>query len=237
VHPARSVATVRARCIFAVLAACPAFLLPVGCQLLPYRFRPGSGQQISADVYRRAESERAERLQREVERLRADLQQAEGALVAAESGLLGNHSRADAVSSLAEVRIQVERAAQGAPWRSREIDEARQKLEEADRLVQEGHFGAALFFVYRARRMADQLQAEAREVAAAPGARFVRAGRVNLRAGPSTDEPVLSVLSAGTPVFPEQDRDGWVLVRTAAGPVGWVHHSLLDDGPPASPAR
>lgn len=184
--------------------------------------------EIDVEVYRRAETERAARLAREVEQLRADLQQAEGALVTAESGLRGSYTRADAVSSLAEARIHVARAGRAAPWRSAEITEARAKLDDAELQVNAGHFGAALFFVYRAERIGDAIEAEAERVYSTPGAGFIRGRRVNLRAGPSLDESVLSVLTLGTPVFPESDEPPWVLVRTAAGDVGWVHDTLID---------
>jgi len=182
---------------------------------------------IDVEVYRRAETDRAARLARQVETLQADLRQAEEALVMAESGLRGTHSRADAVSRLAEARIQVERAASAAPWRAEEVERARVKLAEAERQVEDDHFGAALFFVYRAQRIADALEAEAARVYAGPDTRFIRGKRVNLRAGPSTSEPVLGVLPDGTPVFPERHRSSWVLVRTPSGSVGWVHGTLL----------
>ena len=176
---------------------------------------------ISVEVYRRAETDRADRLEREVRRLRDDLERAEEALVAAESGLRGTHSRADAVSSLAAARIQ----------------KARAKLEEADRQVKDGHFGAALFFVYRARRIADELTQEARNANSNPGTRFVKARRLNLRTGPSIDHDVVTVLNQGTPVFPEERRNEWILVRTASGSIGWVHHALVQSWPrPAGPA-
>lgn len=180
-------------------------------------------------MYRRAEVERIERLEAEVERLRADLRQAEEALVLAESGLRGTHSRADAVSSVAEARIQVERAASLAPWRKQAIAEARAKLDEADRQIAVGHFGAALFFVYRAGRLGEQLEQEAEGVRRRPGTLYVRAERVNLRAGPSTDDEVVDVLTEGTPVFPERTRPPWTLVRVGSGSVGWVHRNLLRD--------
>jgi hypothetical protein len=182
---------------------------------------------IDSEIYRRAETERADRLAAEVQRLRADLRQAEEALVMAESGLRGTHSRADAVSSLAEARIQVERAAKATPWREEEIAEARAKLEEAARQIDLAHFGAALFFVYRAERSASMLEGEAAQVQAAPDVRYIRAKQVNLRAGPSTAEPILAVLRSGTPVHPESQNKRWVLVRTAQGALGWVHGSLL----------
>ena len=200
-------------------------------------------EKEQAQAFRRAETERAEQLEREIERLQADLRTAESALVEVESGLAGRNGRADAVSSLAVTRIQVERAASQAPWRIDVIEGAREKLEEAERQVAEGRFGAALFFVYRARRLAEGVLDEARQVVDAGNARLIRARRVNLRAGPSTEQRVLSVLEAGTPVIPQSTEGGWTLVQVTGGPAGWVHDSLLGsrfDGAgsnaPASPS-
>jgi SH3-like domain-containing protein len=50
---------------------------------------------------------------------------------------------------------------------------------------------------------------------------------VNLRAGPSTKESILSVLSFGTPVFPQAREGNWVLVQVSGGPVGWIHRRLV----------
>ena len=41
------------------------------------------------------------------------------------------------------------------------------------------------------------------------------------------DDPVVETLNADSPVFPERQDGDWVLVRTLAGPAGWVHASLL----------
>jgi hypothetical protein len=182
-----------------------------------------------AEIMRSAQLERVDQLEREVARLRADLRQAEESMVAIESGLRGIHTRADSVSALAEVRIAVDRARRGAPWRKREILEAQAKLEEAERQLQEGHSGSAVFFASRAQRIADNLDEEARHVEASKAARFVHAHRLNLRAGPSTAEPVIGVLERATPVFLERDQDSWMLVRTLSGQVGWVHASMLHE--------
>ncbi len=178
-------------------------------------------------IFRRAETRRAAELTREIDRLQADLRKAESALIEAESGLAGSHTRADAVSSLAVARIQVERAATSAPWRAKEIEAARRKLAEAERQVSEGRFGAALFFVYRAQRVAESVNDEASQVIERGSARVIHGRRVNLRAGPSVREPVLSVLEAGTPVFPQSRRGEWMLVQVSGGPTGWVHRSLV----------
>ena len=180
-----------------------------------------------AQLFREAETERATQLMREIARLQADLKTAEAALVEAESGLAGNHTRADAVSSLAVTRIQVERAASRAAWRAQEIAGARAKLEEAEHQVEENRFGAALFFVYRARRIAESILAEADLVQRDRNVQLVRAPRVNLRAGPSNTESILSVLTFGTPVFPQANEGEWVLVQVSGGPVGWIHRRLV----------
>ena len=99
-------------------------------------------------VYHRAESDLAKQLGIEVNRLRADLRRAEEALIEVESGLRGSHTRANAVSAIAETRILVKRTARQAPWRTEESREAESKLAEADRQVQQNNPGAALFFVY-----------------------------------------------------------------------------------------
>lgn len=191
--------------------------------------------------FREAETERAAKLVQEIERLKADLETAEAALIEAESGLSGSHTRAEAVSSLAVARIQIERAASQAPWRAIEIDDARAKLLEAERQVDESRFGAALFFVYRARRVADSILEEAGVVENHRDVQVIRAARVNLRTGPAATEPILSVLDRGTPIFPRTEQGDWILVQVSGGPVGWIHRDLVNDlrssrgDPPASP--
>lgn len=180
-----------------------------------------------ARFYHDAQSERVEQLEREVGSLRADLVQAEESMVTMESGLRGVHTRADAVSAIADARIAVERAARSVPWRSAEVADARSKLDEAERQLQAGRTGSAVFFAGRAARTATTLNEEGEQVARSADTRFVNARSVNLRAGPSTDERVLGVLHESTPVFPERRRGEWVLVRTLSGPVGWIHASLL----------
>jgi hypothetical protein len=166
-------------------------------------------------------------LEREVARLEADLSQAEAAMVNIESGLRLTHTRADAVSQLAEARIAVQRLAQSAAWQREEVAEANVKLAEAERQLQAGHSGSAVFFASRARRIAESLQEEVDRVARSDAARFVSAERVNLRSGPSTDHAVIAVLEQSTPVFAERRNGAWVQVRTLRGPVGWVHGDLL----------
>jgi hypothetical protein len=188
---------------------------------------PGRTAADDAEIYRRAESERVSRLEREVERLRVDLAEAEQELVAAESGLSGSRSRADAISALAEARIQVERARQRAPWRAPLLDEAAEKLDQAERLIEARNFGSAIFFASRAARIARNILEEARTADSDPDVRIISGSRVNLRDGPSTQSEVLTVLLSGTPVFPEREEGDWVLLRTVDGSVGWVHRSLI----------
>lgn len=187
---------------------------------------PGTGAREEALQRYAAERDRADSLERDLSRLRADLAQAEAVLVAMESGLKGTHTRASGVSALAEARVLVDRAARAAPWRETEIGEARAKLVEADRQLQDGHVGSAVFFASRARRIGEALLLEARHVERAQFAR-VGAVRANLRSGPSTTDPIVGTLAPSTPVVPGR-RDGqWLEVRTPSGESGWIHQSLL----------
>jgi hypothetical protein len=179
------------------------------------------------EVYRRAEAERLEFFEREIARLREDLARAEASIVAMESGLRGSQSRADAVSALAEARIALDRVSRRVPWRKDRVEEARTKLAEAQHQLDLDHVGAAVFFASRAQGITESLSQEAKLVSAWPGLRVVAGERVNLRAGPSVQQPVLAVLAHETPVLPERGEGDWTLVRTPSGQVGWVHAPLL----------
>ena len=184
-----------------------------------------------AAVYEKADEARTRFFEREAERYRADLEEAEASIVAIESGLRGELSRADAVSAVAEARISVDRAADAAPWRADQIREAREKVDEAGRQLEEGRIGSAIFFASRAQRVSGDLIEEAEAVSRAHNVRFVRGRRVNLREGPSTDDPVMTVLLRGEPVFSERDADSWTLIRTPTGRVGWIYSPLLRSAP------
>jgi len=206
-----------------------AFVMGAGCATSPGTRSPGSESPPLKDIviYHRAETERADQLSLEVERWRADLRRAEQALVNVESGLRENQSRANAVSELVEARMLVKRAARLAPWRSEKTREAESKLDEADHHVQQNNPGAALFFVYRARRIAELGLLEARYVNKQRNTYFVGAPHVNLRAGPTTQDRVVRVLTKETPVFAERKQGEWMLVRVISGSAGWIHRSLI----------
>ena len=179
------------------------------------------------EVYRRADADRVRLLERENDRLRADVNDAEASLVELESGLRDTHTRAEAVSSIAEARIQVDRAAKQVPWRSDLVSEARQKLDEADRQLGDGRVAAAIFFASRASRITANVLAEGQRTEHNPSTQYVRSARANLRAEPSPDAKVVSVLPSGFPIFPEESRGEWLLVRTPSGQVGWINASLV----------
>lgn len=208
-------------------AALATLSIGLGCAAMMPVQPPPQTPRNDLEVYHRAESARADQLSQEVARLQVDLRQAEEALIEVESGLRGKHTRANAVSTLAEARILAKRAAQLAPWRGLEIKEVNNKITEAERQVQQNNPGAALFFIYRARRIAEYGLLEAEFVDRQDNTFYVEARRANLRAGPSTDASVLRVLARRTPVFVERQTDNWVLVRVISGSAGWIHESLI----------
>jgi hypothetical protein len=213
--------------VLAALAAACAAPTPAP-QATPAPAAPPAPIAPTPEIQRRADADRVRALELEIERLRADLRAAEETLLAVESGMRGTQGRAEAVSALAEARIQVDRAARRAPWRAAEAGEAREKLAEAERQLAAGHIGSAVFFVSRASRIASSLIAEADRVASDPNTQFVRVARANLRERPSQESAVLAVLPARLPVLVEGSEGDWSLVRTATGRVGFVHRDLLE---------
>lgn len=182
---------------------------------------------VKAEFVHKADEERVQALEREVDRLKADLTRAEDALVTVESRLQSSYSRANAVSSLAEAHMQLNKASGIAPWRSHRIEEAQNKLDIAQKQIDKEYFGAAMFFIYRANRIVQELHYEAHLVETTPQTMFINRPKVNLRSGPSTEDEVLTVLEEGTPVVRETRQDDWILIRTLTGFVGWVYHSLV----------
>jgi len=230
-------AVVSASAILAALSGC-ATQLPDERSPAPELLAARERAQ-AAELEARVQRARVEQLEATVENLRLDIAAAGQTLIAIESGLRGEYTRADAVSELAEVRILMTRAAAATPWRPFEIATGHEKLEQADRHVRAGHFGSAMFFASSARRIGTSLIDEAERIGRQPGARFVSVERANLRAGPSTQADVLETLERGTPVVSDRTRDGWQQVRTLPGRVGWIHGDLLGPahraGAPASP--
>jgi hypothetical protein len=176
--------------------------------------------------------ERVHGLQREQERLRADLVDAELTLVLVESGLEAHRSRADAVSLLADARIVLGRAERAAPWRESILTEAREQLRSAEDQLEAGHIGAAVFFTTRARRIADNVLRETDDFIGAEGVLAVRTARANLRQGPSMNYRVLRVLEEDTPLLPRTHSGNWVQVLTPQGDLGWIYGELVSPGHP-----
>lgn len=185
--------------------------------------------QLQLDVAQ--QRHRGDRLARDAERLRADIRDAEQALVSLESGLKGMHTRADAVSALADARILVDRAAQQAPWRRDSIERAREKLAEAERHIEEDYLGSAVFFTARGRRLAEEVLAQAQALREDDSTLFVRPDRANVRLQPSVEAEVVVVLQRGTPVTVRGREDGWAQIVTRDDSGGWIFGRLLSEEP------
>lgn len=173
-------------------------------------------------------SERIVELENVVAKLQDRLAHTEGELAALETQLGETHNRADAVSALAAARVAVQRAARDAPWDTLEINAANDRLEVAEGHIDQGDYGAAAFFAYRANQAAERLISDAKQMDEPNITMFIKGERVNLRAGPSTENDILDVLDEGTPVFSIHRNANWVHVRTLSGEEGWVHASLLN---------
>ena len=166
-------------------------------------------------------------LESRVERLRYDLDLAEGTLISAESGLQAGLGRADAIARLAETQILYRHVADLNPKRQDLLEEAKTKLEQADRHFGDSNFSAAVFFARRGEHILNSVKEEADRLSSADNAYVVGAELVNLRAAPSTNDEILSTLERDTPIFREESSGDWLLVRTAGGRVGWIRGDLV----------
>ncbi len=182
---------------------------------------------IVTKVILKADTERIEKLEREIVRLTTELARAEETLVAVESGLQSGYTRADAVKSMAEAQMQLEKTTGLAPWHAEKIAQAQDKLKTAQSHIDAGRFGAGLFFVYRVNSIVKNVNAETEAIRTSPNLLFVGKKRANLRGGPSTNHKVVMTLTQDTPLFREDRRGKWILVRTLAGTVGWIHSGLV----------
>ncbi len=177
------------------------------------------------DTYRTINRYRAAKLARDARRLQDALERAEQALTADGSSV--GYTSADAISALAEAQVQVQGEAAQVPWRRREFSQVKEHLATAKRHIDERNYSAAMYFVYRANQTMEEIREEARLVRGNPAVLYVKGKRVNMRAGPSTDEPVITVIPRNDPVLLEQKSELWRLVRTPGGYLGWIYAPLL----------
>ncbi len=219
----------------------------IGCGALPQK--PGANQvepiketfsedaaksNIVTKVILKADTERIEQLEREIARLKVELTRAEETLVAVESGLQSGYTRADAVKSMAEAQIRLEKTTGLAPWHTDKITQAQDKLKTAQSHIDAERFGAGLFFIYRVNSIVKNVNNEAEAIRTSPNLLFVKKKRANLRDGPSTNHKVVTTLAQDTPLFLEDRSEKWVLVRTLSRMVGWIHAGLVTREVPES---
>jgi uncharacterized protein YgiM (DUF1202 family) len=103
-----------------------------------------------------------------------------------------------------------------------------EKLDRAERLLDEGNYGAAVFFAAQAQDLLEGLRRGPAEDRPAPRKSYVVAVKsANLRAEPNTSATVLARLAKGTTLEAQAARAEWIKVSHAAT-VGWVLRSLLE---------
>lgn len=182
---------------------------------------------VVAEALHNADIFRIEQLEREAKRLKAELHRAQEILVAVESGLKSGYTRADAVKSMAEVQIKLEKTTSFSPWHPDKITHAQNKLEIAQSHIDAGRFGVGIFHIYEASNLVDIVSSENDAIQKSENLLLVSAERVNLRGGPSTSYDVITTLPRRTPLFLEERTDKWMLVRTPSGTVGWIYSGLV----------
>jgi hypothetical protein len=219
-------------CALVGAAACSAVIAATGCSSVP--LPPDLGEdpavaQLRARVVQHAlDRDQITSLEREVERLRFNLAQAEATMRASKSERKAARTRATAVSVLADASISAEKAGGVAKWQLETLEEARLLLAEAESQLKAGHAQEAIYFASRGQRIALSVIDQAKLVEESADTRFVHVDKLNVRSGPSAREPVIVTLGRGTPVFQERSFGKWARVLTLRGERGWIHSSLLE---------
>jgi hypothetical protein len=176
----------------------------------------------------RKTEEEQHRLEDKVAMLSRDLEITETELIRSKARLQGNETKADASGAIAEARIVVSRLAQDKA-RSTLVARCQESLAKAEEQLVAGNYGAAIFFASKAQDTAAKSgTGETRTEAdrPAPKPTYVAKTTVNIRRGPSTDDPVVGKAPAGATLEASATRGDWIKV-TFNGVTGWAHASLL----------
>ncbi|MDH3280225.1 MAG: SH3 domain-containing protein [Gammaproteobacteria bacterium] len=203
----------------------------VAVPITPSAEKPAESE-VDRATYRQINRYQVAKLRRDTVRLQEAVERAEQALSASESSV--GYTSADAISALAEAQVQAQGTVNDVPWRREELQRAREKLDVAKQYIDARNYSAAMYFVYRANQTMSEAREEARLVRDNPAVLYVKGKRVNVREGPSTKEPVITVVTRDAPVLNERKYKQWRLVKTTDGLLGWIYAPLLTSTKPVA---
>lgn len=176
----------------------------------------------------RAATDRMHLLEEVNENYRQRYGEAELSIASLEKALPAGLGRADAVAYIAAATLRIRQASDSLDGAPGALSDAEVRLGRAESHLNNGNFGAAIFFALRASRLAETAEAEHRRMMEAEDVYLVNVEKANLRRDPSVGSEVIAVLTEHTPVHVHQRSGGWVLCRTASDSVGWISERLLD---------
>jgi hypothetical protein len=216
---------------------------------------PREPEDVAERLGRELESSRAElvRLQQQLEAaqrraavaeeqheaLRREMDRALDDLLASKASSHGMRNRALAISRIAEVRVQLRGVGRrDEPEVAGRLRRAESLLARADRTLEEGNYGGAVYLADRAGDLVQHARTVA-EVAAqqtSEGAGLIpivppRTIEVvvgaNLRQGPDTAQERVGAAQAGTRLVAVARRGDWFEVETTEGRTAWIHRATV----------
>jgi uncharacterized protein YgiM (DUF1202 family) len=174
-----------------------------------------------------------------LEALRRDMDRALDDVLASKASLRGLNNRALAISRIAEVRVQMESASgHGNPEVAARLSDANALLTRADRTLEEGNYGGAVYLADRAAELVRYAgtiwEAATRQTGEAAGlipivpARTVEvAVTANLRSGPGTARSRVGTAEPGTRLQAVGRLGEWFQVETQGGRTAWIHRATV----------
>lgn len=178
--------------------------------------------------------------QSEIQRLSSAREQAIQEVVRVKAKLRSRYSKAETVANLAEVkfRLQSIEMKDGADYPIEGLKRAQQYIAMSEVALDDKNYDGASYLIGQAQsylRTSMDLSGESSERDSkthnfSPPIRMTVTQRCNVRAGPGTDQNILTQLSSGASVLATGYRGLWVRIQRKDSTTGWIHYGLLKAG-------
>lgn len=178
--------------------------------------------------------------QSEIQRLSSAREQAIREVVRVKAKLRSRYSMAETVANLAEVKLRLQsiKMKGRADYQVEGLKHAQQYIAMSEVALDERNYDGASYLIGQAQsylHTSMDLPVESSERNSkthefSPPIPMTVTQRCNVRAGPGTDQKILTQLRSGASVLATGYRDLWVRMQRKDGTIGWIHYSLLKAG-------
>lgn len=178
--------------------------------------------------------------QLEIQRLSSAREQAIQEIVRVKAKLRSRSSKAETVANLAEVKLRLQSIELNdrADYQVEGLKRAQQYIAMSEAALDEENYDGASYLIGQAQAYlrtsmdvpGKSSESDSKTHVFSPPIRMTVTQRCNVRAGPGTDQKILTQLHSGASVLATGYRDLWVRIQRPDSTTGWIHYSLLSAG-------